>query len=159
MRLEALRGDPAVGQPGKTDAEDVIGQGAAVGVSGLLGAVVATGCRAARSGLPPWPRRAGSRCLLGAWTTAASSSPLLPGQRLARRHPGTGVLAGQLRRPRPVSLLGRVGQVSDVVAGVLFLDSWPDITGGVLHIDGATKSPDRPPPRPPRLDRSCRSSP
>ena len=32
--------------------------------------------------------------------------------------------------------LGRVGQVSDVVAGVLFLESSPFITGEILHIDG-----------------------
>ena len=32
--------------------------------------------------------------------------------------------------------VGRVGQVSDVVDGVLFLESSPYITGEVLHIDG-----------------------
>ena len=32
--------------------------------------------------------------------------------------------------------LGRIGQVSDVVAGVLFLESSPYITGEILHIDG-----------------------
>jgi NAD(P)-dependent dehydrogenase (short-subunit alcohol dehydrogenase family) len=32
--------------------------------------------------------------------------------------------------------LGRAGQVSDVVNGVLFLESSPYITGEVLHIDG-----------------------
>jgi hypothetical protein len=32
--------------------------------------------------------------------------------------------------------LGRVGQVSDVVAGVLFLESSPFVTGEILHIDG-----------------------
>jgi NAD(P)-dependent dehydrogenase (short-subunit alcohol dehydrogenase family) len=32
--------------------------------------------------------------------------------------------------------LGRVGQVSDIVDGVLFLESSPFITGEVLHIDG-----------------------
>ena len=32
--------------------------------------------------------------------------------------------------------LGKVGQVSDVVDGVLFLESSPYITGEVLHIDG-----------------------
>jgi NAD(P)-dependent dehydrogenase (short-subunit alcohol dehydrogenase family) len=32
--------------------------------------------------------------------------------------------------------LGRVGQVSDVVGGVLFLESSPNITGEILHIDG-----------------------
>jgi len=32
--------------------------------------------------------------------------------------------------------LGRVGQVSDVVDGILFLESAPYVTGEVLHIDG-----------------------
>jgi len=32
--------------------------------------------------------------------------------------------------------LGRVGQVSDVVDGVLFLESAPYITGEILHVDG-----------------------
>jgi NAD(P)-dependent dehydrogenase (short-subunit alcohol dehydrogenase family) len=32
--------------------------------------------------------------------------------------------------------LGRVGQVSDIVDGVLFLESSPFITGEILHIDG-----------------------
>jgi NAD(P)-dependent dehydrogenase (short-subunit alcohol dehydrogenase family) len=35
-----------------------------------------------------------------------------------------------------LSPLGRAGQVSDVVDGVLFLESSPYITGEVLHIDG-----------------------
>ena len=32
--------------------------------------------------------------------------------------------------------LGRVGQVSDVVDGILFLEASPFITGEILHIDG-----------------------
>jgi len=32
--------------------------------------------------------------------------------------------------------LGRVGQISDVVDGILFLESSPFITGEILHIDG-----------------------
>jgi NAD(P)-dependent dehydrogenase (short-subunit alcohol dehydrogenase family) len=32
--------------------------------------------------------------------------------------------------------LGRVGQVSDVVGGILFLEASPFITGEILHIDG-----------------------
>lgn len=32
--------------------------------------------------------------------------------------------------------LGRVGQVSDIVGGILFLESAPFITGEILHIDG-----------------------
>jgi NAD(P)-dependent dehydrogenase (short-subunit alcohol dehydrogenase family) len=32
--------------------------------------------------------------------------------------------------------LGRVGQVSDVVDAILFLESSPYITGEILHVDG-----------------------
>ena len=32
--------------------------------------------------------------------------------------------------------LGRVGQISDVVDGILFLEASPYITGEILHIDG-----------------------
>jgi NAD(P)-dependent dehydrogenase (short-subunit alcohol dehydrogenase family) len=32
--------------------------------------------------------------------------------------------------------LGRVGQISDVVDGILFLESSPYVTGEILHIDG-----------------------
>jgi NAD(P)-dependent dehydrogenase (short-subunit alcohol dehydrogenase family) len=32
--------------------------------------------------------------------------------------------------------LGRVGQVSEIVDGILFLESSPFITGEILHIDG-----------------------
>ena len=31
---------------------------------------------------------------------------------------------------------GHVGQVSDIVGGILFLESSPFITGEILHIDG-----------------------
>ena len=37
---------------------------------------------------------------------------------------------------RQLPPLGRVGQVSDVVNGILFLESSPYITGEILHIDG-----------------------
>ena len=61
-----------------------------------------------------------------------------PGQRrLAGHHPNPGApgesydgLGGRLPP------LGRAGQVSDVVDGVLFLESSPYITGEILHIDG-----------------------
>jgi NAD(P)-dependent dehydrogenase (short-subunit alcohol dehydrogenase family) len=32
--------------------------------------------------------------------------------------------------------LGRVGQISDIVGGILFLESAPFVTGEILHIDG-----------------------
>jgi NAD(P)-dependent dehydrogenase (short-subunit alcohol dehydrogenase family) len=38
--------------------------------------------------------------------------------------------------------LGRAGQVSDVVKGVLFLESSPFITGEILHIDGGQTAED-----------------
>ena len=45
--------------------------------------------------------------------------------------------AGKLRRARPrLHPLGQVGQVSDIVDGILFLESSPFITGEILHIDG-----------------------
>jgi NAD(P)-dependent dehydrogenase (short-subunit alcohol dehydrogenase family) len=32
--------------------------------------------------------------------------------------------------------IGRVGEVSDVVAGILYLESAPFVTGEILYIDG-----------------------
>jgi NAD(P)-dependent dehydrogenase (short-subunit alcohol dehydrogenase family) len=32
--------------------------------------------------------------------------------------------------------MGRVGQVSDAVGGILYLESAPFVTGEILHIDG-----------------------
>ena len=32
--------------------------------------------------------------------------------------------------------LGRVGQISDVVRGILFLEASPYVTGEIVHIDG-----------------------
>ena len=54
--------------------------------------------------------------------------------------------AGTLRRARRrLPPLGRVGQVSDVVDGVLFLESSPFITGEILHIDGGQIAGTAPP--------------
>jgi NAD(P)-dependent dehydrogenase (short-subunit alcohol dehydrogenase family) len=55
-----------------------------------------------------------------------------PGIIATPMHPpeGNNSLGGRLPPP------GRAGQVSDVVDGVLFLESSPYITGEVLHIDG-----------------------
>ena len=38
--------------------------------------------------------------------------------------------------------LGRAGQISDIVDGVLFLESAPYITGEILHIDGGQSAAD-----------------
>jgi NAD(P)-dependent dehydrogenase (short-subunit alcohol dehydrogenase family) len=32
--------------------------------------------------------------------------------------------------------LGRIGQVSDVVGAILYLESAPWVTGEILHVDG-----------------------
>ena len=54
-----------------------------------------------------------------------------PGIIQAPIHPADDYELGDLLPP-----LGRVGRVSDVVNGVLFLESSPFITGEILHIDG-----------------------
>jgi NAD(P)-dependent dehydrogenase (short-subunit alcohol dehydrogenase family) len=55
-----------------------------------------------------------------------------PGVIQTRLYPGDGY--GSLGGWLPP--LGRAGQISDVVGGVLFLESSPYITGEILHIDG-----------------------
>ena len=63
--------------------------------------------------------------------------PRHPGQRrLAGRHPDTGALPDTYDALAALHPLGRVGQVSDVVDGILFLESSPFVTGEILHIDG-----------------------
>jgi len=53
-----------------------------------------------------------------------------------------GVIETPLNPPEAFTALaklhpaGRVGQVSDVVAGILYLESAPFVTGEILHIDG-----------------------
>ena len=59
----------------------------------------------------------------GAGRTGGNLSGFLPNANICIRH----------RRLPP---LGRPGQVSDVVDGVLFLESSPYITGEILHVDG-----------------------
>jgi NAD(P)-dependent dehydrogenase (short-subunit alcohol dehydrogenase family) len=49
-------------------------------------------------------------------------------------HPAESYAPGALAGKLPP--LGRVGQVSDIVEGILYLESAPYITGEVLHIDG-----------------------
>ncbi|MGD0240470.1 MAG: SDR family oxidoreductase [Streptosporangiaceae bacterium] len=46
------------------------------------------------------------------------------------------VAPGIIQTPMQLPPLGRAGQVSDVVDGILFLESSPYITGEILHIDG-----------------------
>ena len=53
---------------------------------------------------------------------------------------GDGYRLGGLLPP-----LGRTGQISDVVDGVLFLESSPFITGEILHIDGGQFAGTAPP--------------
>jgi NAD(P)-dependent dehydrogenase (short-subunit alcohol dehydrogenase family) len=49
-------------------------------------------------------------------------------------------------RGRWLPPLGRTGQVSDVVDGVLFLESSPYVTGEILHIDGGQAANNAEPP-------------
>jgi NAD(P)-dependent dehydrogenase (short-subunit alcohol dehydrogenase family) len=54
-----------------------------------------------------------------------------PGVIKTPNHDPKGYLAEAARHP-----IGRVGNVSDIVKGVLFLESSPFITGEIIHIDG-----------------------
>ncbi len=56
-----------------------------------------------------------------------------PGVIQTPMHPPESYQSGEGERLPPI---GRVGQVSDVVGGILFLESSPYITGEVVHIDG-----------------------
>jgi len=54
-----------------------------------------------------------------------------------------GIIATPMNRPESYASLGsqlpplgRVGQISDIVGGILFLESSPFITGEIVHIDG-----------------------
>jgi hypothetical protein len=64
--------------------------------------------------------------------------PWRPGQRcFAGSHSDAGTGAGCLCRARTARIpVGHVGQISDIVDGVLLLESSPFITGEILHIDG-----------------------
>ena len=57
--------------------------------------------------------------------------PYPPGVIQTPMHDPESYVAEAKRHP-----LGRVGTVSDVVSGVLFLESSPFITGETVHIDG-----------------------
>ena len=80
----------------------------------------------------------GRHCLRHQVTGHRVRLPRHPGERrLARHHPDAGASGGELRRARLAAPpVGHVGQVRDIVDGILFLESSPFITGEVLHIDG-----------------------
>jgi NAD(P)-dependent dehydrogenase (short-subunit alcohol dehydrogenase family) len=48
-------------------------------------------------------------------------------------HPPESYESGEGEQLPPI---GHIGQISDVVGGVLFLESSPYITGEIIHIDG-----------------------
>ena len=59
------------------------------------------------------------------------------GQRdLARRHSDVDARPEAYDAAAAQQPIGRVGQVRDIVDGVLFLESSPFITGEIIHIDG-----------------------
>jgi len=57
-----------------------------------------------------------------------------PGIIQTARHPAESYTPEALAGKLPP--LGRVGQVSDIVEGVLYLESAPYVTGEILHVDG-----------------------
>jgi NAD(P)-dependent dehydrogenase (short-subunit alcohol dehydrogenase family) len=95
--------------------------------------------------------KAGRSSLAPGTSSPATIRPCSPSRALAIEYASRGVRVnavslGVIQTPLNaeegyeslVSLhpLGRVGQISDVVDGILFLESSPFVTGEILHIDG-----------------------
>jgi NAD(P)-dependent dehydrogenase (short-subunit alcohol dehydrogenase family) len=107
--------------------------GHVVNVSATLAEVADSGTPAVLVALTKGGLAAATRSLaieyaaLGIRVNAVSPGIIQTQIRLADCYDGPG---------EPLPPLGRAGQVSDVVDGVLFLESSPYITGEILHIDG-----------------------
>jgi NAD(P)-dependent dehydrogenase (short-subunit alcohol dehydrogenase family) len=66
------------------------------------------------------------------WAVVANSVTIKPSD-----NPGVLTVEGDAFAPlAKLHPMGRVGQVSDVVGGILYLESAPFVTGEILHIDG-----------------------
>ena len=107
--------------------------GHVVNVSATLAEVAVSGTPAVLTALTKGGLAAATRSLAVEYASLGIRvNAISPGVIQTPAHPPESYedLGGQLPP------LGRVGQVSDVVDGVLFLESSPYITGETLHIDG-----------------------
>jgi len=107
--------------------------GHVVNVSATLAEVAVSGTPAVLTALTKGGLAAATRSLAVEYASLGIRvNAISPGVIQTPAHPPESYedLGGQLPP------LGRVGQVSDVVDGVLFLESSPYITGEILHIDG-----------------------
>ena len=80
---------------------------------------------ARRHRFPRWHVSWSRAVLAPAVAPGITQTPLLPPESYTPE-----ALAGELPP------LGRVGQVSDIVDGILYLESAPYVTGEILYIDG-----------------------
>jgi NAD(P)-dependent dehydrogenase (short-subunit alcohol dehydrogenase family) len=107
--------------------------GHVVNVSASVAEVADTGTPAVLAALAKGGLAAATRSLAIEYATLGIRvNAVSPGIIQTSMHPA-GSSDGLSARLSP---LGRAGQVSDVVDGVLFLESSPCITGEILHIDG-----------------------
>jgi NAD(P)-dependent dehydrogenase (short-subunit alcohol dehydrogenase family) len=113
--------------------------GHVVNVSATLAEFADSGAPAALAALTKGGLAAATRSLaveyasLGIRVNAVFPGVIETPVRLAGGYGGYGGYGGPGGRLPP---LGRAGQVSDVVDGILFLESAPYITGEIVHIDG-----------------------
>jgi len=107
--------------------------GHVVNVSAIVAEVADSGSPAVLTALTKGGLAAATRSLALEYASRGIRvNAVSPGVIQTPVHPGgDGYGLGGLLPP-----LGRVGQISDVVDGVLFLESSPFITGEILHIDG-----------------------
>jgi NAD(P)-dependent dehydrogenase (short-subunit alcohol dehydrogenase family) len=107
--------------------------GHVVTVSATLAEVVDSGTPAVLTALTNGALAAATRSLAAEYAAyGIRVNAVSPGTIATPRHPPEGNDTLGSRLPP----LGRASQVSDVVDGVLFLESSPYITGETLHIDG-----------------------
>lgn len=60
-----------------------------------------------------------------------------PGQRRGARHPQTALNPPETYAERgALHPLGRMGEISDIVDGALYLENAGFVTGEILHVDG-----------------------
>jgi NAD(P)-dependent dehydrogenase (short-subunit alcohol dehydrogenase family) len=107
--------------------------GHVVNVSATLGEVAASGTPAVLTALTKGALAAATRSLAVEYAAyGIRVNAVAAGIIAAPMHPpeGNDGLGGRFPP------LDRAGQVSDVIDGVLFLESSPYITGEILHIDG-----------------------
>ena len=110
------------------------GGGHVVNMSAAIAAYADTHAPSALAGLTKGGLAAATRSLAIEYATRGIRvNAIAPGIIQTPMHPPESYQSGEGERLPP---MGHVGQVSDIVRGILFLESSPYVTGQILYIDG-----------------------